>query len=388
MGYIALLIVLLLGGGFAYQQINEPGETLNTKSALVDNIDEATLSSETKTMLLAGGCFWSMESDLEKLSGVISVVSGYAGGTTEDPTYEDYSKNGHREVVEVTYNPDEVTYEEILIYALKHIDPTDGAGSFYDRGENYSPAFYYESEEQKQIIERIIKEVDEKGPYDKPLAIAIESKPEFNKAEDYHQDYYKGTLSSMRYKAYRLATGRDAFIEKYWGDETGTDLPWRNVINNTNQTNMTNNWKNYVKPSEEVLRQQLSDIEYRVTQEEGTETPNTSKYDKFYEDGIYVDVLSGEPLFSSVDKYDSGSGWPSFVKPITPESVTEHVDKSLFSTRTEIRSTIADNHLGHVFNDGPTDRGGLRYCMNGVSLRFIPKAEMEAAGYGEFVEMI
>jgi peptide methionine sulfoxide reductase msrA/msrB len=409
MGYLALIVTLLLGAGIVYQQFGQESLPKNTNQTadnlLVNVLDEAnkakaqlegkspdktqpaTLPEETKTMLVAGGCFWCVEADLEKLPGVISVVSGYAGGTTENPTYQNYGAGGHREVVEVTYDSSVVTYEEILIYALKHMDPTDGAGSFGDRGVYYSPAFYFATDEEKQIINNLIKDIDENGPYDKPLAVAVEPTTEFYQAEDFHQDYYKGTLSSVKYKYYRNASGRDKFIEKYWGKDTGPELSWRKEEVNSKPTiNMS--WENYVKPSAEELKNQLSELAYKVTQEEGTERSFTSPYDKFWEEGIYVDILSGEPLFSSKDKFDSSTGWPSFVKPITPEAVTEHEDNTFFSRRVEIRSAIADNHLGHVFSDGPRDRGGLRYCMNGVALKFIPKAQMAELGYADYLNTL
>lgn len=147
-------------------------------------------------------------------------------------------------------------------------------------------------------------------------------------------------------------------------------------------------WTDYQKPDENELKEKLDDVSFNVTQKEGTERAGTSPLDKNYEPGIYVDVLSGEPLFSSKDKYDSGSGWPSFTKPIQKEAVSERSDQKLFTARTEIRSSIADNHLGHVFTDGPKDSTGLRYCMNGAALKFIPKAEMEAAGYGDLLQYI
>jgi peptide methionine sulfoxide reductase msrA/msrB len=228
--------------------------------------------------------------------------------------------------------------------------------------------------------------VDEYGPYDMPLAIDVEQRPTFWPAEQYHQDYYKGTLSQLKYQYYRSASGRDTFIDTYWGDNGyTTDLPWRNTTSTTNKTYM---WSTYQKPSKEELKNQLDPTVYKVTQENGTERAGTSPLDKINEDGIYVDVLSGEPLYSSKDKFDSGTGWPSFVKPITDDALTKHEDRKFFSVRTEARSAIADNHLGHVFNDGPADRGGLRYCMNGAALKFIPKTEMEAKGYGDFTQYI
>lgn len=353
---------------------------------VIETLSPATSEPNVQTMIVAGGCFWCVEADLEKVTGVIEVVSGYSGGTLENPTYETYGKGGHREVVEVTYDANSVSFEDILIVTMKTTDPTDDDGTFKDRGDKYSSAFYYENDTQKAIIENLIKEVNEKGPYDKPLAIDVEPRQAFWTAEDYHQNYYKGTLSQLKYKYYRNASGRDDLIVKYWGvNNHSPELWWRNQTSNTNQTYM---WSNYQKPNEDALKAQLNDLAYKVTQEEGTEKAGTSPLDKNYEPGIYVDVLSGEPLYSSKDKFDSGTGWPSFVRPITAGAVTEHEDRKLFTTRTEIRSAIADNHLGHVFTDGPEDSTGLRYCMNGAALRFIPKDQMAAEGYGDFLQYI
>lgn len=347
-------------------------------------------ASTVTTALVAGGCFWCVESDLEKIPGVISAVSGYAGGSSANPTYQDYGSGGHREVVEVTYDSSLVSFEDILIITMKTTDPTDDDGTFGDRGDKYSAAFYFETPAEQAIIENLIAEVDANGPYEAPLAIDVEPRATFWPAEDFHQDYYKGGLSSVKYKYYRNASGRDDFIDQYWSDPHSPDLPWRTTtpITQTNETVSMNFWDNYVKPSKEELKETLDPIVFKVTQEDGTERAGTSPLDKIWDDGIYVDILSGEPLYSSRDKFDSGTGWPSFVQPITPDALTEHEDRKLFVTRTETRSRIADNHIGHVFTDGPADRGGLRYCMNGAALKFIPKAEMEAAGYGEYLQYI
>ena len=367
----------------------------DTSANVVSNEAEDNTSVETEivtgpniqTALVAGGCFWCVEADLEKTSGVISAVSGYAGGTTENPTYDNYGSGGHREVVEVTYDANQVSYEDILIVTMKTTDPTDDDGTFGDRGDKYSAAFYYETSAQKQIIDSLITEVNNNGPYDAPLQIDVESRPIFYQAEDYHQDYYKGTLTKLKYQFYRDGSGRTAFIKKYWGSDTSPNLPWRNntTMNNNNETY---SWSNYQKPAMATLEETMDPTAFKVTQKDGTERAGSSPLDAIYEPGIYVDVLSGEPLFSSRDKFDSGTGWPSFVAPITPDAVTAHEDRKLFSVRTETRSAIADNHLGHVFDDGPTDRGGLRYCMNGAALRFVPEAEMVAAGYGDFMDLI
>lgn len=336
----------------------------------------ASMQASTATMLVAGGCFWCVEADLEKLSGVIEVVSGYAEGSNENPTYENYAENGHREVAEVTYNPSVVSFEEILIYAMKHMDPTDGEGSFGDRGREYAPAFYYENERQKTIIENLITEVNENGPYDDPLAVDIVERPQFWPAEDYHQNYYTG-LTKFKYEFYRRASGRDDFIERHWGDTTGPNLPWRESVSGF--------WEDFQKPSDETLRAQLTDMQYQVTQQDDTEPAFENEYWDNKEEGIYVDVVSGEPLFSSTHKFDSGTGWPSFTRPIEYSMVTEHNDYKLIIPRTEIRSAIADSHLGHVFNDAPEELGGIRYCMNSAALKFVAKEDMEAAGYGDFL---
>lgn len=339
----------------------------------------AATPEEERTVLLAGGCFWCVEADLEKLSGVIAVESGYAGGTTENPTYENYAAGGHREVVEVKYNSAVVSFPEILIYAMKHMDPTDDDGSFYDRGEYYSPAFYYETDAQKKLIDDLIADVNANGPYEKPLAIDVLPRPVFWPAEAYHQDYYKKGVSSLKYKYYRNASGRDDFIERHWGDDVGPELPWRE------QGKATGPWQNFKKPSDEELKSRLADMQYRVTQKEGTEPAFQNEYWDNQEAGIYVDIVSGEPLFSSTHKFDSGTGWPSFTRPIEFSMVTEHTDYKLILPRTEIRSAIADSHLGHKFNDAPAELGGIRYCMNSAALRFVPQAHMAAEGYGDYL---
>lgn len=381
--------------GTAYDQMQllspTPREMSIETTASVEkeqNIKPNVDSSELKTVLVAGGCFWCVESDFEKLFGVIQAVSGYAGGSSEDPSYSDYYKSGHREVVEVVYNPDKLSFRDLIIYNLKHTDPTDDKGSFGDRGDHYSTALYYSTEEEKAIIENVIKSINENGPFDRPLAVDVEERPRFFPAEEFHQDYYKGAFSGLKYKAYRTASGRDTFIKKHWENDTGTTLSWEAItVNNTNTTMTTSNndWKNFTKPNKTELQKMLTPLQYKVTQEDGTEPPFNNQYDDNKEAGIYVDIVSGEPLFASVHKFDSGTGWPSFTQPIKDEFVTEHEDGKLFFKRTEVRSAIADSHLGHVFSDGPQDRGGKRYCMNSAALKFVPEAQMTEQGYGEFL---
>ncbi|MBU0750138.1 peptide-methionine (R)-S-oxide reductase MsrB [Patescibacteria group bacterium] len=341
--------------------------------------EEVVFTGETKTAVMAGGCFWCVEADFEKLAGVVGVVSGYSGGTTENPTYQNYAAGGHREVVEITYDPTTVSYGALVEYLVKHSDPTDGEGSFYDRGQEYAPAVYYENEEEKLEAEKVLQSIDAMQVYEKPLAVKVLERETFWPAEEYHQDYYK--KSALKYGYYRTASGRDAFVQKHWGDNT---MPTKTEVS---ASATGSSWSTFTKPSDAELKEMLTAMQYRVTQQNGTEQPYQNEYHDLHADGIYVDVVSGEPLYSSKDKYDSGTGWPSFTRPLEPDNIVLVADRSLFTLRTEVRSKHGDSHLGHVFNDGPADKGGLRYCMNSAALRFIPKEELDEKGYGEYVGM-
>ncbi len=342
------------------------------------------------TALFGNGCFWCVESDMEKVAGVVSVVSGYAGGSASSPTYQNYADSGHREVVLVTYDANVVTYANLVEHILKHGDPTDVGGSFKDRGVEYAPALYYETEAEAAAARAVVQAVDAAGIFSEPLPIPLLPRTAFYPAEEYHQDYAK--KNPLKYSFYRTASGRSAFIVRTWGDDATKFIYSTNITNNSSAAMNTpytpTSWTTYVRPDDATLRAQLSELSYKVTRQDGTERAGTSPLDKNYEPGIYVDIISGEPLFSSRDKYDSGTGWPSFVRPISDEAVTLHEDRRLFSVRTEVRSRYADSHLGHVFDDGPADRGGKRYCMNGAALRFIPQAEMAAAGYAAWLSKV
>lgn len=373
--------------------VSDPAVTVDeglAKGAVVA-LGEPQLVGETRTAMFGNGCFWCVEHDLVEVAGVIDVVSGYAGGTTENPDYKNYSEGGHREVVLVTYDASKVSYGNLVEHIIKHGDPTDAEGSFKDRGPEYAPAIYFETAAEEATARAVIAAVDARGVFSAPLPLVVLPRVRFYPAEDYHQDYSE--KNPLRYGYYRSASGRTKFITETWGEDLNR-FTYSQATPNTDRANAdatqfaVNFWQEYRLPSEQALRAQLSAKAYAVTREDDTERAGTSPLDVNYESGIYVDIISGEPLFSSSDKFDSGTGWPSFVKPITEGVVTLHEDNTLFSKRTEVRSRFADSHLGHVFDDGPTDRGGKRYCMNGVALRFIAKADMRAAGYEYWLRFV
>jgi peptide methionine sulfoxide reductase msrA/msrB len=350
--------------------------------------------SERASAILAGGCFWCVETDFEKLPGVVNVISGYTGGRTKNPTYENYATGGHREAVFVMYDPSQVSYAGLVEFLIKHIDPTNRTGSFNDRGRQYSPAIYYENDQEKLEAERVIKAIDAAKVYAKKIAVDIEQREPFWIAEDYHQDYH--SKNGLKYTFYRSQSGRDAFVEKHWGQRANVlELPGAipesalvSISQGSSASDADKPWENFEKPDVTELRKQLNGLQFKVTQQEGTEPAFRNTYWKNKEQGIYVDVVSGEPLFTSADKYESGTGWPSFVKPIDPNYIIYKEDRGLFSVRTEVRSRFGDSHLGHVFSDGPVERGGKRYCMNSAAMRFISKDKMKEEGYGAYLKFL
>ena len=307
-----------------------------------------------KLATFAGGCFWCMIKPFDQYKGVISVVSGYIGGHTKNPTYEEVLSDttGHIEAIQITFDDEEITYEELLNIYWKQIDPTDSGGQFNDRGHKYKTAIFYHDNQQKELAKKSKKELEESKIFSQPIVTEIIKATTFYKAEDYHQDYYK--KNPNHYYSYYIGSGRYFFTKENWD---------RNNFNR------------------ELLKEKLTPIQFEVTQNDKTEPAFKNEYYDNKEEGIYVDVVSGEVLFSSKDKFDSGCGWPSFTKPVKENSIIEKSDFTHGMFRTEVRSSKANSHLGHVFNDGPKELGGLRYCINSASLKFIPKCKMIEKGY-------
>jgi peptide methionine sulfoxide reductase msrA/msrB len=344
------------------------GQTVQPENRVEIKMETNERSLDVATF--AGGCFWCVESDFEKVHGVVDVVSGYTGGQEVNPTYQDVSghRTGHVEAVQVQYDQNQVDYQVILDVFWRHVDPTDSGGQFMDRGPQYRTAIFYHTDEQKRVAEASKKTLESSGTFDRPVVTEILPFSVFYEAEDYHQDYAK--KNPQHYQNYRRGSGRDQFLMTTW---KSTPKKTKDAKGPTR----------YSKPSDSELRERLSPDQYRVARQDATEPPFNNEHWDNKKPGIYVDIVSGEPLFSSTDKFDSGTGWPSFTRPIAPENIQEKKEGKLFMTRTEVRSKHGKSHLGHVFPDGP-EPTGLRYCINSAALRFVPRQDLGREGYTEF----
>ncbi|NDY57976.1 peptide-methionine (R)-S-oxide reductase MsrB [Desulfovibrio sulfodismutans] len=349
-------------------------------------------TEKTESAVFAGGCFWCLEAAMEKKPGVIEAVSGYTGGHDPAPTYAAVStgKTGHTEAVRVVYDPAKISYEDLVRIFFKNIDPTDPGGQFADRGSQYRTAIYYADENQKRIAENVRDAMAASGRFKKPLDVPILPVAPFYPAEEEHQDYY--AKHAVSYGNYHRYSGRGPYLDSLWGpdatDATGaTATPVAPTAPDTPAPKTAAPSVGYVRPDDAELEKRLSPLAFEVTRKAGTEPAFGNPYWNEKRPGIYVDVVSGEPLFSSADKFDSGTGWPSFTRPIATGAVAARSDASHGMARTEVRSSLADSHLGHVFDDGPRP-SGQRYCINSAALRFIPLKEMEKEGYGALIPQV
>ncbi len=373
-GIISVIAVVL--SGVVFSQFQGMGETQARATSMATKTKPQTLAKA----YFAGGCFWCSEEHFEKHEAVFEAISGYTGGDIKNPTYRQVGagQTKHIEAVEVQYDASKLSYGQLVDYYWRHINPTQANGQFADQGTQYQAAIFPQNEQERNIAKKAKQALGKSGYFSAPIAVKILNFKRFWKAEAYHQNYSK--LHPVRYGYYAKGSGRKGWVKKHW---SGKDL----LVPIAAKDKQANGFNpaTFKKPSDRSLRSSLSALQYNVTQKEGTERAFSNAYWDNKKEGIYVDVVSGEPLFSSLDKFKSGTGWPSFVKPLNGKNVTEHEDNGLFSRRTEVRSKYGNSHLGHVFPDGPKARGGLRYCINSASLRFVPLKNMEKEGYSTLI---
>lgn len=360
LGWIAALCTVFCVTGCGHRQEQEPEITEDPATIEDQEWREGEGAEKLKEVFYAGGCFWGVEYYFSQIPGVHDVTVGYANGITEHPSYEEVCshKTGHAETVHVVYDPELVSLQTLTEHYFLIINPVTLNQQGNDVGDQYRTGIYYTDEKDLETLQAVMDEVQK--DYTSPIVTELLPLQCYYLAEEYHQDY----------------------LEKNPGGYCHIDFSslsdFRQLVDPAA----------YSKPSDEELREILTEEQYCITQNGDTEYAFSGKYDDFFEPGLYVDIVTGEPLFLSKDKFDSGCGWPSFAKPIDPAVIETYTDTSYNMLRTEVRSRVGDTHLGHVFEDGPEELGGQRYCINSASLRFIPYSEMEASGYGWLMELI
>lgn len=361
LGMAGLLLFGCSGSASATGEETMKNQAANTELEIQDQSwQEWEDASRLREIFFAGGCFWGVESYFSQVPGVRSATVGYANGDTANPSYQEVctGKTGHAETVHLVYDPDQVSLQTLTEHFFLIINPLTLNRQGNDSGSQYRSGVYYTDESDLELLQQVRDAEQEK--YTAPIQTELLPLRCYYLAEDYHQDY----------------------LEKNPGGYCHIDFSSLADFPRLEQSSA------YSQPSDQEIRSMLTEEQYRVTQENATERPFSGEYDQLFEPGIYVDVVTGEPLFLSADKYDAGCGWPSFSRPIDAEAVVESSDTSYGMNRTEVRSRIGDSHLGHVFSDGPAALGGMRYCINSASLRFVPYAEMEKEGYGDLLPLV
>ena len=361
LGMAGLLLFGCSGCASATGEETMKNQAANTELEIQDQSwQEWEDASRLREIFFAGGCFWGVESYFSQVPGVRSATVGYANGDTANPSYQEVctGKTGHAETVHLVYDPDQVSLQTLTEHFFLIINPLTLNRQGNDSGSQYRSGVYYTDESDLELLQQVRDAEQEK--YTAPIQTELLPLRCYYLAEDYHQDY----------------------LEKNPGGYCHIDFSSLADFPRLEQSSA------YSRPSDQEIRSMLTEEQYRVTQENATERPFSGEYDQLFEPGIYVDVVTGEPLFLSADKYDAGCGWPSFSRPIDAEAVVESSDTSYGMNRTEVRSRIGDSHLGHVFSDGPAALGGMRYCINSASLRFVPYAEMEKEGYGDLLPLV
>lgn len=359
LGIILGIAVFAAGSGLFKNKKSGKEEIKKENQETMDN-------KNVREIYFAGGCFWGTEHFFQQIRGVVGTEVGYANGNTQNPTYEEVVSHttGFAETVKVKYDPEQVDLKLLIDLYFKTIDPTSKDQQGNDRGNQYRTGIYFKDKNDEAVVKGEVEKLAKN--YTKPVVVETVALKNFYRAEDYHQDY----------------------LDKNPGGYCHIEPGLFEMAKKANPLPKAAPKVQYEKQDKKVLKEKLTAEQYNVTQKNGTERPFQNEYWNETREGIYVDITTGEPLFISTDKFESGCGWPSFSKPITKKLIDEKLDKSQGMTRVEVRSKTGDAHLGHVFNDGPEDKGGLRYCINSASLKFIPKADMQKKGYGEYIPLL